>query len=90
MNQITITDAEFHTLIQHEQMSLDTLCSHFFQRVQSSSVPEFCGFDLRPVRWHSVQVNAKASDAILHSMTSPLKETAGIACPTAMLQRVHY
>ena len=25
-----------------------------------------------------------------HSMTSPLKETAGIACPTALLLRVHH
>ena len=26
----------------------------------------------------------------MRSMTSPLKETAGIACPTALLLRVHH
>ena len=38
---------------------------------------------------HSVEVDPEISETVC-SMTSPLKKTAGIACPTALLLRVHH
>ena len=48
---------------------------------------DFCWFDLRLVRQHSVKVDLEVSKTF---MTSALKETAYISCTTALLLRVHY
>ena len=88
--QSIVSDAEYHTQIQQEQMTLfNTFWSHGFLRGQSFLAPEFCWFNLCLVCQHSVEVDLEVSETV-RSTTSSLKETAGIACPTALLLRVHH
>ena len=59
-----VNDAEYHTLIQQEQMTFDAFRSHGFQRGQSFLTPEFCWFGLHLVRQRSVEVDPEISETV--------------------------
>ena len=63
--QTIVNDAEYHTLMQQEQVTLfDALWSHGFQRGPSFLAPEFGLFDLRLVRQHSVEVDPEVAETV--------------------------
>ena len=85
-----VNAAEDHSLMQQEQMAFfDAFCCHIAfcadSRLLYLSFVESTCFLLVNISWIP-----RYKTLFVRSVTSLLKETAGIACCTALLLRVHH
>ena len=83
MGDLLHSDTEYHTLIQEE--AVNAFIAVAFTVDSPFLHLSFVLFISILLKWIP-----KYLRLCVHSMTSPLKETAGIACPTALLLRVRY
>ena len=86
--QTIVSDAEYHTLIQQEQMMLFGAYTALVFSTQPFLHLSFV--DLACVLYVSILSRWILRNLFMWSMISPLTETAGIDGPTALFLRVHH